>query len=37
MFDLKDLEIDVLKTFNGECNYFNPSHYNGKTIFRKQY
>ena len=37
IFDLKDLEVDILKKFDGECNYFNPSHYNGKTIFRKQY
>jgi hypothetical protein len=36
IFDLKDLEIQVLKKFDGVNNYFNPSHFNGKTIFRRE-
>jgi len=35
-FDLKDLEIEILKKFDGTYNYFNPSHFNGKTIFRRE-
>ncbi len=36
IFDLKDLDIEILKKFDGEYNYFNPSHFNGRTIFRKE-
>jgi len=36
IFDLKNLEIKVLKRFDGINNYFNPSHFNGKTIFRRE-
>lgn len=36
IFDLKDLEIKVLKKFDGINNYFNPSHFNGRTIFRRE-
>ena len=28
IFDLKNLQIDILKKFDGQYNYFNPSHYN---------
>ncbi len=37
IFDLKNLEIEVLKKFDGKNNYFNPSHFNGKTIFRREF
>jgi len=36
IFDLKNLQIDVLKKFDGQYNYFNPSHYNGRTIYRRE-
>lgn len=36
IFDLKNLEVNVLKKFDGIYNYYNPSHLNGKTIFRRQ-
>ena len=36
IFDLKNLQVDILKKFDGQHNYFNPSHFNGKTIFRKE-
>ena len=36
MFDLKNLYIKILKQFDGNYNYFNPSHYRGKTICRRQ-
>jgi hypothetical protein len=36
IFDLRDSEIQVLKKFDGQYNYFNPSHFNGKTIFRRE-
>jgi len=36
MFDLKNLEVQILKQFDGNYNYFNPSHYRGKTICRRQ-
>lgn len=36
IFDLKNLKIEILKTFNGTYNYFNPSHFNGKTIYRRE-
>jgi hypothetical protein len=28
--------IQILRQFDGTYNYFNPSHYNGKTIFRRE-
>ncbi len=37
IFSLKDLQIDILKQFDGKYNYFNPSHCNGKTIFRREH
>ena len=36
IFDLKNLQIDILKQFDGQYNYFNPSHYNGRTIYRRE-
>lgn len=36
IFDLKCLEIEVLKQFDGVYNYFNSSHFNGRTIFRRE-
>jgi hypothetical protein len=36
IFDLKILEIELLKKFNGINNYFNPSHFNGRTIYRRE-
>lgn len=36
ILDLKKLQVDVLKSFDGEHNYFNPSHFNGNTIFRRE-
>jgi len=36
IFDRDDLQIEVLKKFDGVFNYLNPSHFNGRTIFRKQ-
>jgi hypothetical protein len=36
IFDLKNLNIEILKKFDGEYNYFNPSHFNGRTIFRRE-
>jgi len=36
IFDLKDLDIEILKKFDGEYNYFNPSHFNGRTIYRRE-
>ena len=36
IFDLKDLEIQVLKKFDSINNYFNPSHFNGRTIYRHE-
>ena len=36
IFDLKNLQLDILKKFDGQYNYFNPSHFNGKTIFRRE-
>ena len=37
IFSRDDLQIDVLKKFDGINNYLNPSHFNGRTIFRKQF
>jgi len=36
IFNLKNLQIDILKKFDGQYNYFNPSHYNGRTIYRRE-
>ena len=36
IFDLNNLDVEILKKFNGEYNYFNPSHFNGRTIFRRE-
>jgi hypothetical protein len=36
MFNLNNLQVDILKKFDGVANYFNPSHFNGKTIFRRE-
>lgn len=36
IFDLKNLDIDIIRKFDGSFNYFNPSHYNGKTIIRRE-
>ena len=32
----RDLKITVLKQFDGVYNYFNPSHYNNVTLFRRE-
>lgn len=32
----RDLNITILKQFDGVYNYFNPSHFNGMTIFRRE-
>jgi hypothetical protein len=36
IFDLKDLDIEIFKKFDGINNYFNPSHFNGRTIYRRE-
>jgi hypothetical protein len=36
IFDLKNLNVQVIKKFDGINNYFNPSHFNGRTIFRRE-
>ncbi len=36
IFDLKNLQIDLFKKFDGVYNYFNPSHFNGRTILRRE-
>ncbi len=36
IFDLKNLEIEVLKKFDETFNYFNPSHFDGRTIYRRE-
>jgi len=36
IFNLNNLEIEILKKFDGTYNYFNPSHFNGRTIFRRE-
>jgi len=36
IFDLNNLAIEILKKFDGLFNYFNPSHFNGRTIFRRE-
>lgn len=37
IFDLKDIEVDVLKTFDGQFNYFNPSCFGDLIVFRKEF
>lgn len=37
IFDLKDVEVDILKTFDGQFNYFNPSCCDDLIIFRKEF
>ena len=34
IFDLNSLDIEILKKFDGSSNYFNPSHFNGRSIYR---
>ena len=36
MFDFKNLQIDIIKKFDGINNYFNPSFFGGKLFFRKE-
>jgi hypothetical protein len=36
IFDLNNLDVEILKKFDGTHNYFNPSHFNGRTIFRRE-
>lgn len=36
IFDLKNINVEILRKFDGEYNYFNPSHFNGKTIYRRE-
>ena len=36
IFDIKYLEVEILKQFDGIYNYFNPSSFNNKTIFRRE-
>lgn len=36
IFDLKNLDIEIIRKFDGNFNYFNPSRYNGKTIIRRE-
>jgi len=36
IFDLNNLDVEILKKFDGVYNYFNPSHFNGRTIFRRE-
>jgi hypothetical protein len=36
IFDLNNLNVQVIKKFDGINNYFNPSHFNGRTIFRRE-
>jgi hypothetical protein len=36
IFDLKDLDIEIFKKFDGINNYFNPSHFNGRTVYRRE-
>ena len=37
IFLFDELHVELLKQFNGTNNYFNCSHLNGKTIFRKEH
>ena len=36
IFDLNNLDVEILKKFDGSSNYFNPSHFNGRTIYRRE-
>lgn len=36
IFDIKDLDVEILKKFDGTYNYFNPSYFNNKIIFRRE-
>jgi len=36
IFDIKNLEVQILKQFDDNYNYFNPSHFNGRTIYRRE-
>lgn len=36
IFDLRHLDVEVFRKFDGVNNYFNPSHFNDKTIFRRE-
>lgn len=36
IYDLRDIQTDVLKTFDGTHNYFNCSEFNGKITHRKE-
>ncbi len=36
IFDISQLRIEVIKKFDGNINYYNPSHFNGRTIFRRE-
>lgn len=36
IFDINDLNVELLRSFDGINNYFNPSHFNNTTIFRKE-
>lgn len=37
IFQFKELRVELLKQFDGTTNYYNCAHFNGKTIFRKEY
>lgn len=37
LFPPHQIKIDMLKSFDGEFNYFNPSCFNGKIIYRKEH
>lgn len=36
IFDLRELDVQVLKKFDGKFNYFNPSYCSTNTIFRRE-
>ena len=36
IFSFNELSVELLKQFDGTNNYFNCSHLNGRTIFRKE-
>ena len=37
IFNFDELNVEMLKQFDGTNNYFNCSHLNGRTIFRKEH
>ena len=37
IFDLNNLDVEIFKKFDGDYNYFNPSHFNGRTIYRREH